>query len=170
MPDMPADPRLSPDGYYWWDDGSNSWQPVAAAAGATAASGAEDAFEQAWGAEIARLKTMFVDHRYACWCGPGHVCNEEQDQIDHCCHQHDEAYEAAGVTSDDPPPSGTYGMWSVEGIKRTVAADATLVACVTATEFDTHFYGPEAAVYRTGVQAIFGGRALMAAWLATNGF
>jgi len=156
MPDMPAGAQLSDDGHYWWD--GNEWQPVA------------DAFQQQWGAEIERLQRMFVEHRYGCWCGPGHTCTDETDQIDHCCHQHDEAYEAAGVTSDDPPPAGSVGMWTVEGFKRTVTADAELVACVSATEFDTHFYGPEAALYRGGVQVIFGGRAAIAAWLFANGY
>ena len=156
MPDMPADATLSDDGHYWWD--GNEWQPVA------------DAFQQQWGAEIERLHRMFVEHRYGCWCGPGHTCTDETDQIDHCCHKHDEAYEAAGVTSDDPPPTGSVGMWTVEGFKRTVAADAELVACVSATEFDTHFYGPEAALYRGAVQLIFGGRAAIAAWLFANGY
>ena len=41
---------------------------------------------------------------------------------------------------------------------------------VTATEYDTHFYGPSAAVYRAGVQTIFGGRAAIAAWLFANGY
>ena len=90
--------------------------------------------------------------------------------MDACCHRHDLDYAAAGVTSDDPPPAGQVGMWTAQGFVRTIAADATLVGCVTATEFDSHWYGPEAAAYRAAVQLIFGGRATIAAWLLTNGF
>lgn len=162
MTNPPVDAQYSEDGHYWWD--GSAWQPVAAAGDVA------DSFQQQWGAEIERLRRMFAEQRYGCWCGPGHTCNEETDQIDHCCHQHDEAYNSLGVTSDDPPAPGAVGMWTVDGFKRTVAADAQLVACVTATEFDTHFYGPEAALYRGGVQTIFGGRAVIAAWLITNGY
>ena len=143
---------------------------VGGATGAIDVSGAEQWFQQQWGAEVDRLRRMFVEHRYGCWCGPGHVCEEEQDPMDSCCHQHDLNYEAAGVTSDDPAAAGKVGMWTAQGLIRTVAADATLVACVTATEFDSHYYGPEAAAYRAAVQIIFGGRASLAAWLLANGF
>jgi hypothetical protein len=130
----------------------------------------EDWLQQQFGGEIARLKSMFEEHRYGCWCGPGNRCNEIEDDIDSCCHQHDQAYGAVGVTSEDPPPSGYVSMWTADGFKRTKSADAALVACVTATAFDSHFYGPSAAVYRAGVDVLFGGRAAIAAALEAAGF
>ena len=175
MSEVPDGAQLSDDGNWWWD--GEQWQPVSGGeAGsaesnvADAAASAERAFEAAWGAEIAKLKRMFSEHRYGCWCGPGHTCEEEQDDMDKCCHQHDLGYAAAGVTSADPPGGGEVGMWTVEGFKRTIGADAELFACITATAVDTHFYGPEAALYRAGVELIFGSRATIAAWLIANGY
>lgn len=129
-----------------------------------------DSFWDVWGGQIDQLRRMWNEHRYGCWCGPGNVCSEVQDDMDQCCYEHDMGYGSVGVTSDDPPASGSYDMWSVEGLKLTVGIDAALVACVTGTEFDSHFYGPTAALFRTGVQAIFGGRAAVAAWLYANGY
>ncbi len=106
---------------------------------------------------------MFSEQRYGCWCGPGHVCEEVQDDIDKCCKAHDLAYDAVGVTSESPAPSGMAGMWSIEGFRRTMAADAKLVAGVNGTIFDFNFYGPAAAAYRAGVTLIFGPRALIGA-------
>ncbi|MEO9139927.1 MAG: hypothetical protein ABI345_12770 [Jatrophihabitans sp.] len=28
MPDMPEGAQRSPDGYYWWDESAQTWQPV----------------------------------------------------------------------------------------------------------------------------------------------
>ncbi len=120
-------------------------------------------FWERWGSQIAQLKRLYHEQRYGCWCGPGHVCDTDRDDMDTCCHAHDDAYEAAGVTSDDPPPSGQVGMWTIEGFKKTMIADLTLVGCTQATGFDLHFYGPTAALYRTGVALIFGTRAAIAA-------
>lgn len=127
-------------------------------------------FWDTWGSQIDELSRLWNEQRYGCWCGPGNVCSEVQDDMDACCKAHDEAYGAQSVTSADPPASGYYSMWDIEGLKRTMEADATLVACVTATEYDTHLYGPTAALYRVGVQTIFGGRAAIAAWLWANGY
>lgn len=136
---------------------------------ADAAAALEASFHQSWDGEIERLRQMFVNERYGCWCGPGNICNEETDGIDTCCHQHDLGYDAVGVNSLDPAPAGQVNMWTIEGVKRTVEADAALVACTMATEFDDHFYGPEAAVYRAAMQLICAGRAAVAAWLISNG-
>ena len=126
--------------------------------------------QEHFGAEIERLRSMFAEHRYGCWCGPGHRCEEIEDDMDACCHAHDMGYGAVGVTSEDPPPAGSIGMWTVEGFKRTQDADLALVECITATAFDSHFYGPTAAVYRGMADLIFGGRAAIAAALSAAGF
>jgi hypothetical protein len=120
-------------------------------------------FQEAYGHEIDGLRRMFAEQRYGNWCGPGNVGTEITDDMDACCNAHDNAYGAQSVTSEDPAPSGYYSMWDIEGFKRTMEADATLVACVAATAVDTHFYGPSAAVFRAGVVAVFGARATIAA-------
>ncbi|HWS44908.1 MAG TPA: hypothetical protein VN636_03535 [Acidimicrobiia bacterium] len=93
MTNVPDGATLSDDGNWWWD-GSN-WQPVAtgvadaassaAASASSTVADAEAAIQAAWGAEIAKLQRMFAEHRYGCWCGPGHTCEEETDDIDKCC-------------------------------------------------------------------------------------
>lgn len=120
-------------------------------------------FWRVWGSQLQQAKRMFEEQRYGCWCGPGNVCSEVRDDIDQCCKNHDEAYAAAKVTSDSSPAAGSVSMWSIEGLKRTMAADLVLVACTQATYLDLHFYGPEAVLYREGVNAIFGNRARVAA-------
>lgn len=120
-------------------------------------------FMESFGHEIDGLRRMFNEQRYGNWCGPGNVGTEVTDDMDACCQAHDQAYGAQAVTSEDPPPSGYYSMWDIEGFKRTIDADATLVSCVAATAVDTNWYGPAAAAYRAGVVAIFGARAGIAA-------
>jgi hypothetical protein len=110
---------------------------------------------------------MFHEQRYGCWCGPGNVCTEVRDAIDACCKEHDVAYARLGVTSGTPGP-GQVDMWSPEGFKRTMFADAGLVACTQLTKLDLHPYGPAAAAYREGVAFIFGTRAAIGSWLLTN--
>jgi hypothetical protein len=127
-------------------------------------------FWQRWGSQITMLKRMFREQRYGCWCGPGNVCDGVTDRIDACCKRHDLDYAAAGVTSEDPAPPGQYNMWGIEGFKRTMVADARLVACTQATKYDWRFYGPTAALYREGVALIFGMRATIAAWIMSKGF
>jgi hypothetical protein len=120
-------------------------------------------FWSIWGAQLDQARRMFQEQRYGCWCGPGNVCTHTVDAIDECCKAHDLAYAAAGVTSDDPPPPGKVNMWTIDGLKRSMRADADLVTCTQATKYDLHFYGPAAALYREGVALIFGLRAAAAA-------
>jgi hypothetical protein len=127
-------------------------------------------FWERWGSQIEMFRRMFEEQRYGCWCGPGNVCDRVTDDIDSCCKRHDEDYAAARVTSEDPPPTGWFNMWSAEGFKKTMVADARLVACTQATKYDLNFYGPAAAAYREGVALIFGFRATVAAWLYAHGF
>jgi len=122
-------------------------------------------FWQRWGAQIQLAKRMFAEQRYGCWCGPGNVCEDVQDDIDATCKRHDEDYGRVGVTSASPPPAGEASMWSIEGFKRTMSADARLVAGVIATDYDLHFYGPSAALFKAGVKILFGGRAAIGAVL-----
>ena len=110
---------------------------------------------------------MYKEQRYGCWCGPGNVCEEERDTIDACCKRHDLAYDALGVSGDKPGP-GQVGMWSIEGLRKTVLADLTFVACLDLTARDWHFYGPVAAAYRALAQFIFITRALIGAWIIVN--
>lgn len=106
-------------------------------------------------AELEPLKRLFLDHRHGCWCGPGHICEDEQDEMDTYCHHHDLAYDAAGVTSGGPGSGGGVDMWSRRGLQATVEADEALVAGVSSLSgLDT-----EATVYRDGVELIFGTRA-----------
>ncbi len=127
-------------------------------------------FWQRWGAQIQLAKRMFTEQRYGCWCGPGNVCEDVQDDIDAACKRHDQDYGRVGVTSSSPPPAGQASMWSIEGFKRTMGADARLVAGVQATNFDLHFYGPSAALYKAGVTIIFGARAAIGAALTVAGW
>jgi hypothetical protein len=115
--------------------------------------------------QVAMLRRLYNEQRYGCWCGPGHVCEDVRDDIDACCKAHDQAYDAAGVTSGTPGP-GQVGMWDPQGFIRTMAADQALVNCTQDTAFDSHFYGPTAAVYRAGVALIFESRVAIAAALA----
>src|SRR5579859_951525 len=127
----------------------------------------DQTFRQRWGSQIEMLKRMYKEQRYGCWCGPGHVCEEERDNIDACCKRHDLAYDALGVSGSETGP-GQVGMWSIEGLRRTVRADLTFVASLELTAFDPHFYGPAAAHYRAAAQLIFGTRALIGAWITAN--
>ena len=110
---------------------------------------------QAHLADLESLKRLFIDHRHGCWCGPGHLCEDEQDAMDGCCHAHDQAYDAVSVTSGGPGSGGGIDMWSRQGLQATVEADEALIACVSGlTDLDN-----EAAAYRAGVELIFGNRA-----------
>lgn len=85
--------------------------------------------------------------RHGCWCGPGHVCEDEKDSLDACCHQHDLAYDQLGVTADS--------MWSLDGLKKTVEADRALVECShMASGLDA-----DALAYRGAIETIFTHRA-----------
>lgn len=121
--------------------------------------GAARRFWAAWQRQLQIAKRMFQEQRYGCWCGPGNVCTTVTDKIDACCKRHDEAYARAGVTSGSGP---SVNIWTVEGLKRTRAADLELVRCTQATLWDWHWYGPAAHAYRTGIAFIFGARAAAA--------
>lgn len=85
---------------------------------------------------------------HGCWCGAGNVCEEEKDALDSCCHQHDLAYGALGVSSG-------WDMWSRETLKKTVEADQALVDCARAASgLDS-----EAELYRDRLEMIFDFRA-----------
>jgi len=118
--------------------------------------------------QLIRFRRMFEEKRYGCWCGPGNVCNRVIDAIDSCCKQHDNGYGRVGVTSSSPPGPGKVSMWSSEGLKRTMWIDLTLVACTKLTNYDWHFYGPAARLFKEGVAIVFGGRAAIAAILFAN--
>lgn len=45
MPEMPAGAQVSEDGYYWWDEDGNQWQPIEQ----TAPAGAESTGEAGTG-------------------------------------------------------------------------------------------------------------------------
>ena len=177
MSNVPDGAQLSDDGNYWWD--GNQWQPVNPSGGVDAGtqlglSGDALAVLSDLDAsnlnvfasdELATLtstlggldglKRLFIEHRHGCWCGPGHICEEERDAMDSCCKTHDNAYDALGVTSGGPGAGGGVDMWSREGLKLTVEADEALVACVDQlSDLDA-----EGEAYRAGVEAIFGGRA-----------
>jgi hypothetical protein len=115
----------------------------------------ELALLQTYTADLDALKRLFVDHRHGCWCGPGHLCEDEQDEMDSVCHIHDDAYTALGVTSGGPNSGGGIDMWSRAGLKATVEADEALVAGVSALGG----LDAEAEAYRAGVEVIFGARA-----------
>lgn len=105
--------------------------------------------------DIDALKRLFVDHRHGCWCGPGHLCENEQDEMDSFCHVHDNTYSALGVTSGGPNSGPGIDMWSRAGLTATVEADEALVAGVMSlSDLDT-----EAAAFAAGVELIFGTRA-----------
>jgi hypothetical protein len=122
-----------------------------------------------WGPQLEQARQMFLRRRYGCWCGPGRDCPHTKDKIDECCKVHDKAYDALGVTSTDPPGPGMIGMWSADGLKRTMSADIRLMTCTQATILDSHFYGPTAALYRGAIPLIFGPRVAAARWLIANG-
>jgi hypothetical protein len=108
-----------------------------------------------WKRQLEIVARAFREQRYGCWCGPGNVCSQTQDVLDLCCKAHDNAYAAVGVTSGS---SGGISMWSVEGLKRTEAADSALVACA-ARAMTNPSLGPAAHAYARGVMSIFGTRA-----------
>ncbi len=115
----------------------------------------ELALLQYYTADIDMLKRLFIDHRHGCWCGPGHICDNEQDAMDSICHVHDDTYTTLGVTSGGPGSGGGVDMWSRAGLQKTVEADEALVAGVMALDGLDH----EAEAFRTGVELIFGARA-----------
>jgi hypothetical protein len=117
--------------------------------------GDELAALQTYLADLDALKRLFVDHRHGCWCGPGHICENEQDAMDSVCHLHDDAYTALGVTSGGPNSGGHIDMWSRAGLQATVEADEALVAGVSGLGG----LDAEAEAYRAGVELIFGARA-----------
>lgn len=125
-------------------------------------------FWERWGSQIKMYERMFKEKRYGCWCGPLNVCEEERDGIDSCCKKHDKEYEARRVSGGSKPAPGQVDMWSIEGFRRTVEADLTLVKCLTKTIFELHFYGPAASDYRTLAQLIFSARAAMGSWIRLN--
>lgn len=108
-----------------------------------------------WKRQLEIVARAFREQRYGCWCGPGNVCSQTRDVLDLCCKAHDNAYAAVGVTSGS---SGGISMWSVEGLKRTEAADSALVACAARALTDPSL-GPAAHAYARGVMTIFGTRA-----------
>ena len=108
-----------------------------------------------WKRQLEIVARAFREQRYGCWCGPGNVCSQTRDVLDLCCKAHDNAYAAVGVTSGS---SGGISMWSVEGLKRTEAADSALVACA-ARAMTNPSLGPAAGAYARGVMSIFGTRA-----------
>jgi hypothetical protein len=108
-----------------------------------------------WKRQLEIVARAFRERRYGCWCGPGNVCSQTRDVLDLCCKAHDNAYAAVGVTSGS---SGGIGMWSVEGLKRTEAADSALVSCA-ARALTNPALGPAAHAYARGVMTIFGTRA-----------
>jgi hypothetical protein len=116
---------------------------------------AELATLQAHMADLEMLKRLFIENRHGCWCGPGHLCEEEQDEMDAVCHVHDNAYDALGVTSGGVNAGSGIDMWSRAGLTATVEADEALVAGVSALDN----LDAEAAAYRAGVELIFGTRA-----------
>jgi hypothetical protein len=106
-------------------------------------------------ADLDSLKRLFYEHRHGCWCGPGHICENEQDAMDSYCHVHDDTYSALGVTSGGPGSGPGIDMWTRAGLQTTVEADEALVAGVMSlSDLDT-----EAEAYRAGVELIFGTRA-----------
>ena len=134
-----------------------------------------ETFWETWGSQFEQLRRLFLEQRYGCYCGSGRACDEVIDDIDSCCKDHDDAYDDVHVSSDsadsaESADSTTVDMWSIEGFKRTMAADAVLVGCTLKTFFDSNFYGPTAGLFRRGVALVFGGRAVIAAWLITHGF
>jgi hypothetical protein len=108
-----------------------------------------------WRRQLAIVARAFREQRYGCWCGPGNVCTQTRDVLDLCCKAHDNAYAAVGVSSRS---SGGINMWSVEGLKRTEAADSALVACA-ARALTNPALGPAAHAYARAVTTIFGTRA-----------
>jgi hypothetical protein len=112
--------------------------------------------------QLDKLKRMYEEKRYGCWCGPSHVCSEVSDNLDVCCKNHDETYDKLHVTSDPNPGIGEVNMWSSEGIIKTQEADSALIKCAQQTRFDRHYYGPSGEVYRDAIALIFGGRVAMA--------
>jgi Phospholipase A2 len=106
-----------------------------------------------WGRQLAIAKRAFTEQRYGCWCGKGNVCSIPVDSLDRCCQAHDNAYGAVGVGT----PGGV-DMWTLEGLKRTVASDEALVRCSTAAINNGTPYGPAPRAYHKGIVAIFGTR------------
>lgn len=83
---------------------------------------AERALWRAFGSTIDELRQWFSNGvRHGCWCGPGNVCTDEQDDLDSACRRHDEAYAAVGVNTADG-----VSMWSVDGFRLTRQADRVL--------------------------------------------
>lgn len=107
-----------------------------------------------WQRQLEVVARAFREQRYGCWCGPGNVCDTVTDELDRCCQAHDRAYAAVGVSSG----SGGISMWSIEGLKRTEAADDALVACA-ARNLNLPALGPAARAYARSVMVIFGTRA-----------
>jgi hypothetical protein len=114
-------------------------------------------FASTWGSDISGWESMFTQARYGCWCGPGNVCQDEQDQMDGCCHHHDLAYDSLGLTFGS--------MWTFDAMKKTLSADETLIACVESSE-----PGEEAGkVYRDLLLTVMKGRVSVAQWLLEQG-
>ena len=107
-----------------------------------------------WGRQLEIAKRGFLQQKYGCWCGKDNVCSTVADSLDSCCRTHDAAYGAAGVGT-----AGGVDMWTVEGLKRTVPADQSLVRCSTLAINDGTPYGPAARAYQQGIISIFGTRA-----------
>jgi hypothetical protein len=104
--------------------------------------------------QLGEYKRMFSEQRHGCWCGPGHTCEGEADDIDACCHHHDLNYDAAGVAAES--------MWSGPSLIKTQSADEALVSCLAATIAGPTWHGPAAVDYRALAMAIFGARAAAA--------
>jgi hypothetical protein len=94
--------------------------------------------------------------QHGCWCGPGHRCEEEQDKMDGCCHQHDLAYAQVGVSADS--------MWTAAAILKTRQADKDLVSCSTASV--TEGEDDATVAYRAMLVEIFSTRAAIGDMLA----
>jgi hypothetical protein len=114
-------------------------------------------FASTWGSDISGWETMFTQARYGCWCGPGNVCDGEQDAMDTCCHHHDLAYDALGLAFAS--------MWTFDAMKTTLSADETLIACVEASE-PAEEVGK---VYRDLLLTVMKGRVLVTQWLLEQG-
>ena len=103
-------------------------------------------FEDQYRAQVAEMEAWWDGAtKHGCWCGAGNRCEEEQDGLDGCCHAHDLAYGAAGISADE--------MWDVNGFIRGKSADQALVDCAGGSDTtDAQYQSHLIALFSTRIQ------------------
>ena len=109
-----------------------------------------------WEPRLRRAEQEFYNRtiRHGCFCGPGSVCNVVTDSLDRCCQAHDAAYTAVGVNT----PGGV-SMFTLDGVKRTIAADETLARCSQVAINDGTPYPASVRRFQSGLVQFFTMRA-----------